>query len=191
MSQPKSELKTGILALAEVAIVDLPAALTLRTFKADTDNELYKAGWKAYEAATGMVTDLTNRAYKNRGIARVGARMLENSLKTQRVVDAFAGAFFSALWPSLGLPMASDIEALRRDVKSLREEIRTSEYDRAAANQAEAEDADPVAREAEVAREMAIREAAVGARAHPDFDSSSWVGWRALPAVEVRNRVRR
>jgi hypothetical protein len=38
---------------------------------------------------------------------------------------------------------------------------------------------------------MAIREAAVGARAHPDFDSSSWVGWRALPAVEVRNRVRR
>jgi hypothetical protein len=191
MSQPKSELTTGIRALAEVAIVDLPAALTLRTFKADTNNELYKAGWKAYEAATGMVTDLTNRAYANRSIARVGARMLENSLKTQRVVDAFAGAFFSALWPSLGLPMASDIEALRRDVKALREEIRTAEYDRAAANQAEAEDADPVAREAEVAREMAIREAAVGARAHPDFDSSSWVGWRALPAVEVRNRVRR
>jgi hypothetical protein len=191
MSQPKSELTTGIRALAEVAIVDLPAALTLRTFKADTNNELYKAGWKAYEAATGMVTDLTNRAYANRSIARVGARMLENSLKTQRVVDAFAGAFFSALWPSLGLPMAADIEALRRDVKALREEIRTAEYDRAAANQAEAEDADPVAREAEVAREMAIREAAVGARAHPDFDSSSWVGWRALPAVEVRNRVRR
>ena len=191
MSQPKSELTTGIRALAEVAIVNLPAALTLRTFKADTNNELYKAGWKAYEAATGMVTDLTNRAYANRSIARVGARMLENSLKTQRVVDAFAGAFFSALWPSLGLPMAADIEALRRDVKALREEIRTAEYDRAAANQAEAEDADPVAREAEVAREMAIREAAVGARAHPDFDSSSWVGWRALPAVEVRNRVRR
>jgi hypothetical protein len=194
MNQPKSELKTGLLALAEVALIDLPAAVTLRAFKAETDGDLYQAGWKAYEAATGMVTDLTNRAYANRSIARVGARMLENGLKTQRVVDAFAGAFFSALWPSLGLPMAADIEALRRDVKSLREEIRTAEYQRAAASEHLAgldNDTDPVTREAEVAREIAIRESAVGARTHPEFDSTSWVGWRALPAVEVRNRVRR
>jgi hypothetical protein len=186
MSQPKSEFKTGLLTLAEVAIVDLPAAVALRAFKSETDNELYKAGWKAYEAATGMVTELTNRAYANRSIARVGARMLENTLKTQRVVDAFAGAFFSALWPSLGLPMASDIEALRRDVKALREEVRAAAYEREAAPET-----DEVTREAEAARELAIREAAVGARAHPDFDNASWVGWRALPAVEVRNRVRR
>src|ERR1700726_4476614 len=129
MSQPKSELKTGLLALAEVALIDLPAAVTLRAFKAETDGDLYKVGWKAYEAATGVVTDLTNRAYENRSIARVGARVLENGLRTQRVVDALAGAFFSALWPSLGLPMASDIEALRRDVKALREEIRTAAYE--------------------------------------------------------------
>ena len=148
-----------------------------------------------------MVTELTNRAYANRSIAKVGARCIENTMKTQRVVDAFAGAFFSAFWPSVGLPMASDIEALRRDVKSLREEIRTAEYERAAASEREAardcresamdNESDPSAREAEVAREMAIREAAVGARAHPDLDNSSWIGWRALPAVEVRNRVRR
>ncbi len=195
MNQPKSELRTGLLALAEVALIDLPAAATLRAFKAETDGELYKAGWKAYEAATSMVTELTNRAYANRSIAKVGARMIESTMKTQRVVDAFAGAFFSAFWPSVGLPTASDIEALRRDVKSLREEIRTAEYERAAvANEREAaidSEADPVAREAEVAREMAIREAAVGARAHPELDNSAWIGWRALPAVEVRNRVRR
>ncbi|HLI80015.1 MAG TPA: hypothetical protein VKV03_08530, partial [Candidatus Binataceae bacterium] len=106
MSQPKSELKTGLLALAEVALIDLPAAVTLRAFKAETDGELYKAGWKAYEAATGVVTDLTNRAYANRSVAKVGARMLENGLRTQRFVDALSGAFFSALWPSVGLPMA-------------------------------------------------------------------------------------
>ena len=198
MNQPKSELRTGLLALAEVALIDLPAAVTLRAFKSETDGELYKAGWKAYEAATAMVTELTNRAYANRGIAKVGARMLESTLRTQRVVDAFAGAFFSAFWPSVGLPTASDIEALRRDVKSLREEIRTAEYERAAASERQAaresaidNESDPVAREAEVAREMAIREAAVGARAHPDLDNSSWIGWRSLPAVEVRNRVRR
>jgi len=191
MNQPKSELRTGLLALAEVALIDLPAAATLRAFKSETDGELYKAGWKAYEAATSMVTELTNRAYANRSIAKVGARMIENSMKTQRVMDAVAGAFFSALWPSVGLPTASDIEALRRDVKSLREEIRTAEYERAAASEHEAAESDPVAREAEVAREMAIREAAVGARAHSNLDNSSWIGWRSLPAVEVRNRVRR
>jgi hypothetical protein len=191
MNQPKSKLRTGLLALAEVALIDLPAAATLRACKAET-GELYQAGWKAYQAATSMVTELTNRAYANRGIAKVGARVIENTMKTQRVVDAFAGAFFAALWPSVGLPTASDIEALRRDVKSLREEIRTAEYERATASEREeASESDPVAREAEVAREMAIREAAVGARAHPDLDNSSWIGWRSLPAVEVRNRVRR
>jgi len=183
MSQPKSELKTGLFTLAEVALIDLPAAVTLRAFKAETDGELYKVGWKAYEAATGVVTELTNRAYANRSIANVGARMLENGLRTTRVVDAVAGAFFSALWPSLGLPMASDIEALRRDVKALREEVRA-----AVSTEKETDD---FSDEAEVARELAIREAAVGAHAHPDFDNASWVGWRALPAVEVRNRVRR
>lgn len=183
MSQSKSELKTGLLALAEVAVIDLPAALTLRAFKSETDGDLYKAGWKAYEAATGVVTDLTNRAYANKGFAKVGARMLERTMRTQRVVDAMAGAFFSALWPSVGLPTASDIETLRRDVKALREEVRAVAYEREA-------EAGEISREAEAARATAIREAAVGAHVHQKFDSPSWVGWRSLPAVEVRNRVR-
>src|SRR5262249_14373588 len=104
MSQPISEPKSGLLALAEVALIDLPAAVTLRAFKVETNGELGQAGWKAYEAVSGLATDLTNRAYRNRSIAKLGARMLENTIKTQRVVDAFAGAFFSALWPSVGLP---------------------------------------------------------------------------------------
>jgi hypothetical protein len=189
MSQPKSELKTGLLALAEVALIDLPAAVTLRTFKRETDGELYKAGWKAYEAATGIVSDLTNRAYKNNRIAKVGARMLENILKTQRVADAVAGAFFAALWPSVGLPMASDIEGLRRDVKALREDVRTIAIEREAASSAQ--EGDEISREAEAAREMAIREAAIGARSHLNHDPASWVGWRTIPSMEVRNRVRR
>ncbi len=49
-------------------------------------------------------------------------------------------------------------------MKSLREEIRTAEYERAAAAEREPReveaDTDEIAREAEVAREMAIREAA-------------------------------
>jgi hypothetical protein len=187
MSQPKSELKTGLLALAEVALIDLPAAVTLRAFKAETDSDLYKAGWKAYEAAAGVATDLTNRAYANRSVTKFSARMIENSLKTQRFVDALSGAFFSALWPSLGLPMASDIEALRRDVKALREEVRATAYQREAVLESDAGD---VTGEAEAAREAAIRQS-VGARVHPDFDDASWVGWRSMPAVEVRNRVRR
>ena len=188
MSQPKSELKTGLLALAEVALIDLPAAVTLRTFKRESDGELYKVGWKAYEAATGIVGELTNRAYANRRIAKVGARVLENGLRTQRVADAVAGAFFSALWPSVGLPMASDIEALRRDVKALREEVRTIAFEREAAAANETED---FSSEAEAARETAIREAAIGARSHLSHDPASWIGWRAIPSMEVRNRVRR
>ena len=189
MNQPTSELKTGVLALAEVALIDLPAAMTLRTFKRETDGELYQVGWKAYEAATGIVSELTNRAYRNNRVAKVGARMLENSLRTQRVADAVAGAFFAALWPSVGLPMASDIEALRRDVKTLREEVRTIAFEREAAESAP--EGDEISREAEAARETAIREAAIGARTHLNHDPAAWIGWRAIPSMEVRNRVRR
>ena len=188
MNQPNSELKTGLLALAEVALIDLPAAVTLRTFKRETDGELHKAGWKAYEAATGIAGELTNRAYRSRGVAKLGARMIENTLKTQRVMDAVAGAFFSALWPSVGLPMDSDIEALRRDVKALREEVRAASFEREASRETES---DEVSREAEAAREIAIREAAIGARSHNNIDPAMWIGWRSLPSMEVRNRVRR
>lgn len=179
MNETKSQLTDGLLRLAEVAVIDLPAAATLRIFQREQENELYKAGWKAYEAATTVVTELTNRAYANRAIGRMGANALERILKTQRVADAIAGAFFSALWPSLGLPTADDIESLRRDVKAMREEVRAAAYHR---NRA--------LHETESALGEILRESAVGARIHPEFDNASWVGWHALPAVEVRNRVR-
>jgi len=181
MNEIKSPLTDGPLKLAEVAVIDLPAAATLRVFKLEKENELYSAGWKAYEAATSVVTELTNRAYANRTIGRVGANFLERVLKTQRVADAVSGAFFSALWPSLGLPTGDDIEALRRDVKSLREEVRAAAF---------AKNSDGIADEAESELDEILRGSAVGARIHPEFDNASWVGWHALPAIEVRNRVR-
>jgi len=180
MNETKSQLTDGLLKLAEVAVIDLPAAATLRIFQREQENELYSAGWKAYEAATSVITELTNRAYANRAIGRMGANALERILKTQRVADAIAGAFFSALWPSLGLPTADDIESLRRDVKAMREEVR------AAALQQKIASLD----ESDSALGELLRESATGARIHPEFDNASWVGWHALPAVEVRNRVR-
>jgi len=182
MNEQKSQLTDGLMKLAEVAVIDLPAAATLRAFNREKENELYGAGWKAYEAATSVVTELTNYAYANRTIGRVGANLLERMLKTQRIADAVAGAFFAALWPSLGLPTADDIDSLRRDVKSLREEVRSTVYDKSSG---------AIAEEAESALDEILRGSAVGARIHPEFENASWVGWHAIPAVEVRNRVRR
>ena len=46
-------------------------------------------------------------------------------MQVTRVVDAVASAIFGNLWPAIGLPTATDVQALRADVKALREELRT------------------------------------------------------------------
>lgn len=173
MKQSKSHLTDSLRTLAEAALIELPAAVALRAFKRDEHQGLEKAGWRAYQAATEVMANVSDRVYGNRTVVSVGVSMIERARKTQEVADAFAGAFLAALWPSLGLPTASDIETLRRDVKALRQEVRTAALEPQAA-----------------AREPDLHEPALGARIHPEFDNPMWVRWHEMPAFEVRNLVR-
>jgi hypothetical protein len=173
MNQLKSHLTDSIRTLAEAALIELPAAIALRIFKVEEHQGLEEAGWRAYQAANEVVTNLSDRVYGNRKVISAGVSMIERARKTQDVADAYVGAFLAVLWPSLGLPTADDIETLRRDVKALREEVRTAAF----------------APEA-IAAEPDVREAALGARMHPEFDNPMWVRWHEMPAFEVRNRVR-
>jgi len=59
-------------------------------------------------------------------------------LRAQRVGDAFSSALLGNLLPALGLPTASQVQALRDEVLALREELRAStEAERAAKSHAD------------------------------------------------------
>ena len=190
MNQTKSQLGCGLMKFAEAILIDLPAAATLRVFRRAEDKEVYMAGWKAYDAANEIAGELTNRAYANKTVGRVAGRALDRMLSVQRFADATAGAFFAVLWPNVGLPTASDVEAIRQDLKKLREEVRTVIYVNEGVESAGHEDSNRVMLEAEAAREQILRETAQAGRLHTPFHNPAWSGWH-FPEQEIRNRVRR
>ncbi len=127
MAQKNSQLADAVTNLAEATLIDLPLLAMGRLFDRTFSDELRKARWKAYDAGVAVTTELTNRLYTSRRVGRVSSRVLDTSLKVQRLADAASGAFFAALWPIVGLPTASEMRRLTDQVESLREQLRPSE----------------------------------------------------------------
>jgi len=111
--------------LLEAAWFDLPTAAMKRLFSKEDDGAVREVGWKAYDAWVRLANDASNRLYANPTFGNLAGRGIQAGLQVTRVVDAVASAVFGNLWPAIGLPTATDMEALRADVKSLREEIRS------------------------------------------------------------------
>jgi hypothetical protein len=88
------------------------------------DRQLYEIGWKAYDTVVGAANNVTNRAFTSPAIGQVLGGAIEAMLRWQRFNTAVSGAFFAALWPAVGLPSASEVEAMRSDLRSMREELR-------------------------------------------------------------------
>jgi hypothetical protein len=109
--------------LAEAAIVDLPVAAVKRLAGSSDERDLHEAGWKAYDAAVAIANDATNRVFTTPAIAGLTSRSLEAAVRWQRLNNALAGAFFASLWPSLGLPTATEVQAAREDLSEIRGEI--------------------------------------------------------------------
>jgi len=111
--------------LFEAAWVDLPKAAVKRLMAGEDQGAVSDAGWKAYDAWVRLANDASNRIYANPTFGAMVGRGMQGGLQVTRVVDAVASAIFGNLWPAIGLPTATDVQALRADVKALREELRT------------------------------------------------------------------
>ena len=125
MSIKQSELTEDFVKLFEAAWVGLPVAAAKRLFGNKDENAFRDAGWKTYDAWVRLANDTSNSIYANPTFGTVAGRGIQAGLQVTRVVDAVASAIFGNLWPAIGLPTASDVQALRADVKALREELRT------------------------------------------------------------------
>jgi len=125
MSIKKSEMTEDFGKLFEAAWVDLPTAAVKRLLSNDNEGAVREAGWKAYDAWVSLANDASNRMYANPVFGSIAGRGIQAGLQVTRVIDAVASAVFGNLWPAIGLPTATDVQALRADLKALREELRT------------------------------------------------------------------
>ncbi len=124
-----------ILKLAQCLMPEPPTAKVKRMVAgivADKgiDRQLHEMGWKAYDTVIGAANNVTNSAFTSPAVGQVLGGAIDIMLRWQRLNAAVAGAFFSALWPAVGLPSATELEAVRRDVRAMREELRDAVADR-------------------------------------------------------------
>jgi hypothetical protein len=122
----KKELNTVVdfaFKFFEAGCVELPGALMKRLTAAGTEQETYEAGWKAYDAWVQLANEAVNRLYADRPFGETMARAFETNLGFGRVAETFASTFFGNLWPAIGLPTATEVDALRGELTALREKL--------------------------------------------------------------------
>ena len=120
-----------ILKLAQCEMPEPPTAKVKRVIaEGRFDRQAHEIGWTAYDTVVGAANDVTNQLFVSPAVGNVLGGAIDIVLRWQRFNAAVAGAFFAALWPAVGLPAASDVEAIRIDVRSMREELRDAVAER-------------------------------------------------------------
>jgi hypothetical protein len=129
-----SSFSDEILKLAQCLMPEPPTAKVKRMVVAiadkGIDRQLHEIGWKAYDTVIGAANNATNRVFTSPAAGQVLGGAIDIMLRWQRLNTAIAGAFFSALWPAVGLPSATEVEAIRTDVRAMREELRDAVAER-------------------------------------------------------------
>src|ERR1700693_3455764 len=203
---PRSKLNSNdttfsdeILKLAQCLMPEPPTSKVKRMGADITnkgiDRQLHELGWKAYDTVIGAANSATNSVFTSPTVGNVIGGAIDIMLRSQRFNVAVAGAFFTALWPAVGLPSATEVESIRRDVRVMREELRDAIADR--------DSRDDFANELHVAvRESIIRQQAVekaaarekngnsaDARKSSVYQFSVWSGWPGADPMELGEDV--
>lgn len=206
---PRSKLNSNdtsfsdeILKLAQCLMPEPPTAKVKKMVAGITDKgidrQLHEIGWKAYDTVVGAANSATNRVFTSPAVGNVLGGAIDIMLRYQRFNAAVAGAFFSALWPAVGLPSATELESLRRDVRSMREELRDAVADRDSQDNF-ASELHIAVRESIVSQQAdeksAAREtnshapATVPAKKSSVYQFSVWSGWPGADPMELGEDV--
>jgi len=103
--------------------LELPAAAANRILGKGDEQALNKAGWKAYDAFVSLANEATNSLYQDKTVGSVTGQVMETALRAQHIGSALTSAFFGNLWPSIGLPTASEFASLRTEIAAVRSEL--------------------------------------------------------------------
>ncbi len=123
-----------ILKLAQCEMPEPPSAMVQRAIaEGRFDRQVHEVAWTAYDTVVGAANDVSNKLFVSPAVGNVLGGAIDIVLRLQRFNAAVAGALFGGLWSAVDLPMAADVEALRIEVGSMREELRDAVAERDAA----------------------------------------------------------
>ncbi len=123
MSGKQSQVMQELGNFVQAFWLELPAAAANRILGKGDDKALSKAGWKAYDAFVSLANEATNQLYQDKTIGAVTGQAMETVLRTQHIGSALTSSFFGNLWPSIGLPTASEFASLRKEIAAVRTEL--------------------------------------------------------------------
>ena len=201
---PRSKLNSNdttfsdeMLKLAQCLMPEPPTSKVKRMVANITDKgidrQIHELGWKAYDTVIGAANSATNRVFTSPTVGNVLGGAIDIVLRYQRFNAAVAGAFFSALWPAVGLPSASEVESLRSDVRAMREDLRDAVADRDTRDDF-AKDLHLAIRDS-IISPLAVKQAAARESNHVHverpgvYQFTVWSGWPGANPVELGEDV--
>ncbi|HVN90838.1 MAG TPA: hypothetical protein VMT61_13565 [Candidatus Binataceae bacterium] len=123
MSGKQSQVMGELSKFMQAFWVELPAAAANKILGKGDEHALDKAGWKAYDAFVSLANEATNQLYQDKTVGSVTGQAMETALRVQHIGNALTSAFFGNLWPSIGLPTASEFASLRTEIAAVRAEL--------------------------------------------------------------------
>ena len=200
---PRSKLNSNdttfsdeMLKLAQCLMPEPPTSKVKRMVANITDKgidrQLHELGWKAYDTVIGAANSATNTVFTSPTVGNVIGGAIDIMLRYQRFNAAVAGAFFTALWPSVGLPSATEVESIRGEVRAMREELRDAVAERDSKDDFAA-DLHRAVRESIVSPQAVARAAARESDGHAHaadpnksgvYQFSVWSGWPGADPME-------
>ena len=200
---PRSKLNSNdttfsdeMLKLAQCLMPEPPTSKVKRMVANITDKgidrQLHELGWKAYDTVIDAANSATNTVFTSPTVGYVLGGAIDIMLRYQRFNAAVAGAFFTALWPAVGLPSATEVESIRGEVRAMREELRDAVAERDSKDDFAA-DLHRAVRESIVSPQAVARAAARESDGHAHaadpnksgvYQFSVWSGWPGADPME-------
>lgn len=119
MTEKTQHNVANLTSLWEAAFFELPLAGAKWGWGVGKEQEVAEAAWKGYDAWVRLANAQVNDLYRDPLVGDLAGRFLDTSLRWQRFGSALADAFFAGLWPAVGLPTATAMQALTEESRSL------------------------------------------------------------------------
>ena len=119
MTDKTAQRMEDLLTMCNATLFDLPFAGARWGWGTGEEKEVVEAAWKGYDAGVRLASASIDDAYRDPVVGDFVARFLDGWLRWQQLSQVVAGAFFTALWPAVGLPTAAAVQALYEELRSV------------------------------------------------------------------------
>lgn len=125
MAETASQNVSDLLVLYKALLIELPAVAAKLGLGIAKEKELAQTAWKSYDAGVRLANNATGKLFSSPLFGSLVGRSLGPLLRAQYLLNSASGALFTGLWLSVGLPTASEVQALRAELESLHHEFRS------------------------------------------------------------------